>query len=486
MPRIDLGPHDLLAKQKASRLHCSTCGSRAVHSFDPDTRNDIIMCPQCPDGGTLEPRKTMTEREEGYANEGAMYAMTNTAVEQVAQEQRTVDALLENPTLRKALEETLPRKLTIDRFLRTAMTSIRKVPKLRECTAASLFGALLQAAQLDIEPDTPLELCHLIPYGKEATLIVTYKGYIALGYRSGKIQSFDVGVVREGDRFEWTQGSDARCDHTPITEAIFKQVPNPAGGPNITIATGENVTHAYAVAHLVGGGHVQAVLTHAQIEAHRSHSRAAKSGPWVTHWEEQAKKTAVRVLRKIMPMSIDAKDWDTAERVDEQPTHFAGADAIETTWSETVEAADKETGEVEPATIGEGIPCAIHGEVNWLENQHGGFWHSTPQGEASCNPGIALKHVAEETGWTHNQLNEYLKEQYDVTASKITVEQMVETQIFLRERVAGTAEAPAAEQPAPDAAPAAEDAPQVESDAETGPEEAPVTKEEEPAQPSML
>ncbi|HBB1586799.1 TPA: recombination protein RecT, partial [Escherichia coli] len=72
---------------------------------------------------------------------------------------------------------------------------------------------------------------------------------------------------------------------------------------------GENedapVTHVYAVARLKDGGTQFEVMTRKQIELVRSLSKAGNNGPWVTHWEEMAKKTAIRRLFKYLPVSIE-------------------------------------------------------------------------------------------------------------------------------------------------------------------------------------
>lgn len=72
---------------------------------------------------------------------------------------------------------------------------------------------------------------------------------------------------------------------------------------------GENedapVTHVYAVARLKDGGTQFEVMTRKQIELVRSQSKAGNNGPWVTHWEEMAKKTAIRRLFKYLPVSIE-------------------------------------------------------------------------------------------------------------------------------------------------------------------------------------
>lgn len=61
----------------------------------------------------------------------------------------------------------------------------------------------------------------------------------------------------------------------------------------------------YAVARLQGGGVQFEVMSKAQVEAVRAQSKAGKSGPWVSHWEEMAKKTVIRRLFKYLPVSVE-------------------------------------------------------------------------------------------------------------------------------------------------------------------------------------
>lgn len=49
----------------------------------------------------------------------------------------------------------------------------------------------------------------------------------------------------------------------------------------------------------------------------RAQSKAGNNGPWVTHWEEMAKKTAIRRLFKYLPVSIEIQ---RAVSMDEKET----------------------------------------------------------------------------------------------------------------------------------------------------------------------
>ena len=56
----------------------------------------------------------------------------------------------------------LPKVMTPERFTRIALSALSNTPKLMECTRNSFLGALMNAAQLGLEPNTPLGQAYLI------------------------------------------------------------------------------------------------------------------------------------------------------------------------------------------------------------------------------------------------------------------------------------------------------------------------------------
>ena len=96
------------------------------------------------------------------------------------------------PEIRRAL----PTVLTPERFTRMALSAINNTPALAECTPMSFIAALMNAAQLGLEPNTPLGQAYLIPYKNkgimECQFQLGYKGMIDLAYRSGQIQMIPV------------------------------------------------------------------------------------------------------------------------------------------------------------------------------------------------------------------------------------------------------------------------------------------------------
>ena len=93
--------------------------------------------------------------------------------------QDTIGAMIER--LKPQLEKALPKHVTTERLARVALTAIRNNPKLQKADALSLMGAIMQAAQLGLEPNTPLGHCYLIPYknGKTGRYDVQFQ----MGYK---------------------------------------------------------------------------------------------------------------------------------------------------------------------------------------------------------------------------------------------------------------------------------------------------------------
>lgn len=210
----------------------------------------------------------------------------STEIVPVNQKAENVRLLLEKAKPQIAL--ALPRHLNADRMLRIAMTSVRRTPKLLGCNQQSLLGAIMQSAQLGLEPDGVLGHAYLVPFKEEVQLIVGYKGLVDLARRSGQLSTIFARVVYAEDQFEYAYGLTERLEHIPSGKA----------------EPGE-VRAVYAVARLKDGGQQFEVMTRGEIDAIRKRSRAADDGPWVTDYSEMAKKTVLRRLCKMLPASVE-------------------------------------------------------------------------------------------------------------------------------------------------------------------------------------
>ena len=68
------------------------------------------------------------------------------------------------------IKKALPQVITPERFTRMALSALNVTPKLAEYTQMSFLGALMNAAQLGLEPNTPLGQAYLIPYRNKGKL----------------------------------------------------------------------------------------------------------------------------------------------------------------------------------------------------------------------------------------------------------------------------------------------------------------------------
>lgn len=194
-----------------------------------------------------------------------------------------------------AMVEALPKHMSVDRLTRLTMTTIRTTPALREADIPSLLGAVMQAAQLGLEPGL-LGQCYLLPFKNnkkgitEVQFIIGYKGMIDLARRSGHIQSIYAHAVYENDEFEYELGLDPKLVHKPTLEADRGKF-----------------IGAYAVAHFKDGGYQFEFMPKSEIEKRKSRSKSADSNysPWKTDYEEMAKKTVVRHMWKYLPISVE-------------------------------------------------------------------------------------------------------------------------------------------------------------------------------------
>lgn len=239
------------------------------------------------------------------------------------------------------IAKALPSVITPERFTRIAMTAVTQNPKLGECTPGSFIGSLLTAAQLGLEPNTPLGQAYLIPYKNkgipECQFQVGYRGLIELAHRSGEIKDLSAHIVYENDDFEYELGLDPKLKHIPAK------------------SDRGNIAWVYAVYHLTSGGFGFEVMSAEDVNNHKkqySKSYADKCSPWNTSWEEMAKKTVIKKALKYAPMKTDfvrAVVSDEA-KFDFKATDGENFDIIQGNIIDdvevTIENTDSETGEI--------------------------------------------------------------------------------------------------------------------------------------------
>lgn len=245
------------------------------------------------------------------------------------------------------IKKALPSVLTGERFGRMVLTALSSNPQLQQCTPQSFMGAMMQAAQLGVEPNTPLGQAYLIPYRNhgqlECQFQLGYKGLIDLAYRSGEVTDISAHAVHENDEFEYELGLTEKLRHVPA------------------LKDRGNVILYYAVFHTKSGGYGIAVMSVEDIKAHMNkYSKAATSSfsPWKTNFDAMAKKTVLKQCLKYAPLKTEfvrevASD-ETIKHYDKN-TDMNIMDAPDETEPITIDAepveevpknVDPETGEI--------------------------------------------------------------------------------------------------------------------------------------------
>ena len=77
------------------------------------------------------------------------------------------------------IKKALPSVLTPERFTRMVLSALSTNPKLGACTPKSFLGAMMTAAQLGVEPNTPLGQAYLILYKNKGIDEVQFSSDIA-------------------------------------------------------------------------------------------------------------------------------------------------------------------------------------------------------------------------------------------------------------------------------------------------------------------
>lgn len=242
--------------------------------------------------------------------------------------------LINSDSMRQQFAAALPKHLSPERFCRVAITALTRTPKLAQCTPASFMRCLLDLSAFGLEPDG--RRAHLIPYDnrKEGTtecqLIIDWKGKAELAMRSGVVSNLHADVVCENDVFSYNRGvlEEHKIDFRKPRGAMFA---------------------VYALCRFKDGTEACAVMGKEEVDRIRSRSRASGAGPWVTDYNEMAKKTVFHRLAKSLPLSAefrDAADHDDDETRPPAPAPaFIDVPASEPMAIEATSTTDPDPGD---------------------------------------------------------------------------------------------------------------------------------------------
>lgn len=225
----------------------------------------------------------------------------------------SVTGWLQHGTTTKQLARLLGSDEMAERWLRIALTECQRNPKLFDCTFESFAGALMQCAQIKLEPGQPLGLSWIIPFensvrvGSEwtkrldAQFQLGWTGIVQLARRSGQLGDIAARDVCERDEFDFNYLTGHKHHKPPLR--------------------GErgDAYGFYCYAKFANGGEHFLYMTREQVLAHaQTHSQSYKSairtaekykkkptGPWFEHFEAMGRKTTVKLSRPFLPASPD-------------------------------------------------------------------------------------------------------------------------------------------------------------------------------------
>lgn len=242
----------------------------------------------------------------------------------LAKKSESQDSLIEylrSPQIMRAMKKVASQQTTPDRLVNIAAMMVKSVPALADCTKLSLVTSLLRVSELGLHLSPSLGQVYLVPYKTECTLIVGYKGLIALAMRNQDVESVIAYPVFEGEVFEHRLGTEPYVRHERVPDADESKL-----------------MWVYAMVRLRSGFTMVDVMSKREIDKVRARSRSG-SGPWSTDYVEMARKTVVRRLLKYAPVSVDLAKGLSLDNEDDNNTgsklsEFDSDSVIETEFSD--------------------------------------------------------------------------------------------------------------------------------------------------------
>jgi len=223
------------------------------------------------------------------------------------------------------------------RFTRNMLTTLRTTPKLAECSPESILGAMMQSAQLRLDPG-PLQLVHFIPYKNkrtgrlEAQFQLGYRAYIELAYRAGII--ITAHEVCEHDHFELAWGSSEEVIHVPAIHGDRGEIYG-----------------YYAVGRRDGQTIGSRYMSRVQVEQHRQRfSRSERDSPWDSDFDAMALKTVIRALASRLPLSVVGEEIAEAVHLDTAIISQDTDGVVDVEATEYGPAHDDPAADVDPET----------------------------------------------------------------------------------------------------------------------------------------
>lgn len=192
---------------------------------------------------------------------------------------------------RAQIARALPEGVSIDRFERATATALLANPDLVKLDRTSLYLSILRAAQLGLVPDG--RQCALVPFGKNATLIVMIGGVRDTLAEYGWM--LKTGTVREND------------------DIVFDEAAGTVSHPvRIGSDRGEIVAFYAVASHRDGRQRMATQMSVAEVNEVRDKAGVANNPAWKKWYEAMGEKTVGHRLADDVPLAPQDRrrfDW---------------------------------------------------------------------------------------------------------------------------------------------------------------------------------
>lgn len=230
-----------------------------------------------------------------------------------------------------AILARMPRGVNAERLMKIAINAVTQNPKLLDCTRQSVMRSMLQCLELGLEPNTPLGQAYLIPFKSDCTLVIGYKGYIGLAYKSNVIEYIDYGLVYSNEEYVIERGLNPIFKHIPIMDSAERG----------------DFIFAYCIIGISGSNRALLyTLTENEIKERERSSKMAGKGAWASSRDAMRLKTVIRHALNKAPLSPEerlamAMAYDKEESYEENGVAVVDDD----TFAEVVGEDDDVDGE---------------------------------------------------------------------------------------------------------------------------------------------
>jgi len=184
-----------------------------------------------------------------------------------------------------SMGQLLPADISIDDFRAATWLYLKGHPALGDCTTDSIMDSLVQAATYGMLPGRD---CDLLPFKKkgvsQATYVERYKGILRALERTGKVAKGFAHPKHANDHFELDYGMDT-----------FSHRPN-------IVDPGPVEFYYGCILMKDGTRHVQ-TCTLDFIESVMLRAPAHDTGPWVSDFNQMARKTALKQVAKYVQLT---------------------------------------------------------------------------------------------------------------------------------------------------------------------------------------